>query len=382
MEKPSVEYCKRLQGHSWCVWSLCVVGTDRFCSGSSDGTARLWDGQKQVAVFDAGASVSVPIKSVCLGLTSRHEQVLFTGRADDTCDIWEVSTQRLVKTIPRPSLQSPSWSLFSWLVSKMPKDSRGINALCLVQSCLYIAYDELGLFALDWSVGMAEGAWSDPQPLNTQDKAWGLCSTLDGSCLVSAGRDGQIRVYTTTRAVENRLNQVLQGHSDQVLCVCASQTQASLVFSGSDDCTLRAWDVEAGSCLFLEEFDQSVISLATNGHFVYAVLLDNSCRIMVPRSSFFCPLRVIQNIGVSTVASNGEYLYLGSLDSNITVWRVKLIKEEDPSCCAEQVPSPEQVSSTEQNPEPNGRMHVSMLNVCLGLLVVTAATLVLIRRYR
>ena len=70
-----------------------------------------------------------------------------------------------------------------------------------------------------------------------------LCVTTDNLRLVSGSNDKTIRIWDV---VSCQCMQVLTGHESSVRCVCISD-DGSMIMSGSRDNTIRLWDLETGA---------------------------------------------------------------------------------------------------------------------------------------
>ena len=72
-----------------------------------------------------------------------------------------------------------------------------------------------------------------------------MCVSADGSRLFSGSDDNTIKVWDVATGA---CLQTLEGHADAVYSVCVS-ADGSRLFSGSDDNTIKVWDVATGACL-------------------------------------------------------------------------------------------------------------------------------------
>ena len=96
---------------------------------------------------------------------------------------------------------------------------------------------------------------------------------MDGDIIVSGSDDNTVKVWN----VEGELLHILEGHSDTVRSVAMD---GSRVVSGSDDKTVKVWNVETGELLHtLEGHSDDVESVAMNGSRVVSGSVDNTVKV-------------------------------------------------------------------------------------------------------
>ena len=64
--------------------------------------------------------------------------------------------------------------------------------------------------------------------------------------LATAGVERLIKLWDVESGV---LLRSLEGHLDQINCLCLWEGYEMLIISGSSDCTLRVYDILSGECL-------------------------------------------------------------------------------------------------------------------------------------
>jgi WD40 repeat protein/serine/threonine protein kinase len=75
------------------------------------------------------------------------------------------------------------------------------------------------------------------------DRIWSVSITPDGQKVISGSNDGTLRVWDLATG---KCEHILRGHTSSVLAVASNHHQ---VISGSNDKTLRVWDLTSGECL-------------------------------------------------------------------------------------------------------------------------------------
>jgi WD40 repeat protein len=78
-----------------------------------------------------------------------------------------------------------------------------------------------------------------------QLSVWCLAYSPQGNILASSGQDETIQLWDVTTGQRLR---ILQGHKGDVFCVIFSQ-DGNILISGSTDSTIRLWDITTGSCI-------------------------------------------------------------------------------------------------------------------------------------
>lgn len=108
----------------------------------------------------------------------------------------------------------------------------------------------------------------------------------DVEALCGALRDGRLTIATGDRTVKvweaetARLLRSLEGHTRPVTAVAVSADGRTVV-SGSDDRTLRAWDLERGQARLLFWNDAPILALALSGDGCLLACGDRSGRVWI-----------------------------------------------------------------------------------------------------
>ncbi|WP_407896811.1 NB-ARC domain-containing protein [Scytonema sp. NUACC26] len=157
-----------------------------------------------------------------------------------------------------------------------------------------------------------------------------VSSSKPEGMIASGSEDQTVRIWDISKG---ECIQVLQGHTRRVWSVAFSpkavdSTLEGIVASGGDDCTIKLWDVTTGECLkTLHEHTAGVSSVAfhPHGNLLASGSGDGTIRfweIAEDRS-----LKVLEGHGgsVSSVAfsPDGSLLASGSEDGTVRLWDVK-----------------------------------------------------------
>ena len=104
----------------------------------------------------------------------------------------------------------------------------------------------------------------------------------------------ELRPFPTKVAIE------FNGHTDRVTCISTIHT-GNWLLSGSEDCSLRLWDVESGRCFTKWQFDSSISNVAWNPNPSHCIM-----SFSVGNSLFFKSLDVL---GAEVSTFSKEFLF-------------------------------------------------------------------------
>lgn len=149
------------------------------------------------------------------------ENILATGSYDSTIKIWDIHTGEELRTLRG--------------------HGSGIRALQFDDTKLISGSLDCTLKVWNWATGDCIGTYSaQPQGI--------IGLHFDSAILASGSMDGTIKVWE----FQDKSTFVLRGHTDWVNAVRVDSASRT-VFSASDDCTVRLWDLNTRACIKIFE---------------------------------------------------------------------------------------------------------------------------------
>ena len=121
---------------------------------------------------------------------------------------------------------------------------------------------------------------------------YSLCLSADGQTLISGSRDTTIKVWhlhtintynsnSTNRLIGDGLIDTLTGHSDSINAVAITHS-GQIIVSGSEDNTIKLWDLKTGNCLTtLEGHEAGVraVAISPDGQLLVSGSADNTIKL-------------------------------------------------------------------------------------------------------
>ena len=252
---------KKFVGHTGKVISLAVKqanlldhvkGVERFISGSSDGTIRVWNVKRDSEIVNVNVDVIA---------ASPKGEYLVSGSYDGTVSVWRIETGELVLgpleghsdsvtslSFSPDGLHFASgsydgtvriWNLNSDRVT-CSTEGQEVRAICFSPDGKHVASGSKNTIQV-W------GSKSGELTLKIfEEEHSGLISSIcyspDGNRIVSEAGDKDIHIWD---ASDGTLLLTLQGHLDKITSVNYSH-DGSYILSVSRDGTVRFWDSDSG----------------------------------------------------------------------------------------------------------------------------------------
>lgn len=217
-EKSPAEYSyfkyKKLEGHAKAVVCLVELNDHEIATGSRDHTVKIWNVKTESVQFEMK---HYSIRS----LLRMDQQLLLIGSENKNIDVWDLAKYNLVKTIRTDS----------------------ITSLVRLNGTYFLGGYSDGTMRI-WSItDWGRKVTSEAKKLITTPQAITTLLLLSSSQIAVANDvDFNIRIYDINTF---KLIFTMSGHTDWINTLV--QLNSTHIISGSDDRTVKLWDINAGS---------------------------------------------------------------------------------------------------------------------------------------
>ncbi len=143
-----------------------------------------------------------------------------------------------------------------------------------------------------------------------------FCSlSLDGQRLFSGSDDNTIKIWDLNT---NTCTATLEGHNRPVFSVALDGEK---LFSSSMDQTIKIWDLNTNTCTAtLHGHNGSLESLALDGNRLFSSSMDRTIKIWDLNTNTCTATLQGHNESVSSLVLDGQRLFSGSYDKTIKIW--------------------------------------------------------------
>jgi COMPASS component SWD3 len=173
-----------------------------------------------------------------------------------------------------------------------------------------------------------------------------LCLSADGKTLISAGRDTTLKIWNldtvgnytaispTSRVITDALIDTFTGHANSINCLAISPN-GEMLASGSEDNTIRLWNLETGECLATlsgHEAGVKSVAITSDGQLLVSGSADNTIKLwQLPENASepICPDPIYTLTGHTdwvkclAITPDGQTLASGSQDKTIKLWQLE-----------------------------------------------------------
>jgi len=301
-------YIKSLKGHEAGVQSIAFSPDGiLLASGSNDNTIRIWDIEREkcLKVLEGHEG---PIYSVAFSPDGRF---LASGSEDCTVRIWKAGSWECIKTLK--------------------EHKRGIRSVAFSPDGKMLASGARDNIIYIWNIKIEK----DFEEIE-EDKTYNFC--------ISSGMkffDSKSSTTGQNQDIKIKKFKVLKGHEDWIFSVAFS-SNGKFLASGSEDWTVRIWDIEKGEIpKKIKEHEGSIYSVAfsLDNRLLASGSADCTIRIWCIETGKLLKVFKEHEKSVYSVAfsPDGRFLASGSADCTVRIWSVetgeclKILKEHEGS---------------------------------------------------
>jgi WD40 repeat protein len=328
---------KVFAGHTAAITCLAFGADDKFlATGGNDNKARLWD-------LEEGTLLNVfegHLASICTLDFTPDGNFLVTCGYDSKAVFWDLqlaAQARVIRTYDSVSAFVIGYDgkymatnsiyntvrIFDIFTGSLEKEFKGhtgkITSLAFSEDDKYLCSASTDCTVRIWDISNE----SIEKILVGHSKivSW-LGFTQSGKHLISSGFDNTLKMWTIE---EDNPEIVLRGHTDFISCLAISNDMKYIVTgSGSDDHTIRVWNLEGNLETVIEYHTEQINCLAISNDCKYLASCSDDSTITIRALNDLDKGRVLEghDYRVTSIAftPDGAYLISAGNDTKVIIW--------------------------------------------------------------